>query len=48
MLRDYSPGQYIPSTIVVDREGRIRDKHVGYFDKDALEKLFLKYSKPPR
>ena len=48
MLRDYSPGQYIPSTIVVDREGRIRDKHVGYLDKGALEKLFLKYSKPPR
>lgn len=45
IVQDYRPGQYIPSTIVIDREGRIRDKHVGFLDKDALEKLFLEFSK---
>ena len=38
---DYEPGQYIPTTFVIDREGYIKDKHVGFMPKDMMEKLFL-------
>jgi len=40
----YQPGQYIPATFIIDRTGTIRDKHVGYLDKAALEKTFLELS----
>ncbi|MFO7979941.1 MAG: TlpA disulfide reductase family protein [Candidatus Aminicenantes bacterium] len=43
-IQDYQPGQYIPTTIIIDREGRIRDRHVGYLDKTILEKYFLQLS----
>lgn len=41
IVKDYKPGQYIPSTIIIDRKGKIRHKHIGYLDKKALEKYFL-------
>ncbi len=41
VMEDYQPGQYIPATIVIDKEGRIRDRHVGYLAKNDMEKLFL-------
>jgi len=44
LIRDYQPGQYIPTTIIIDQEGRIRDRHVGYLDKTILEKYFLQLS----
>jgi len=44
LIQDYQPGQYIPTTIVIDRQGRIRDKHVGYLDKTLIEKYFLQLS----
>jgi len=44
LIKDYQPGQYIPTTIVIDRQGRIRDKHVGYLDKTLIEKYFLQLS----
>ena len=37
----YEPGQYIPTTFVIDRQGNITDKHVGYMSKEMMEKLFL-------
>ena len=40
----YQPGQYIPTTFVVDRQGTIRDKHVGYMSKEMMEKIFLELS----
>jgi peroxiredoxin len=40
----YQPGQYIPTTFVVDRQGNIRDKHVGYMSKEMMEKIFLELS----
>ncbi|HZX09744.1 MAG TPA: TlpA disulfide reductase family protein [Acidobacteriota bacterium] len=43
-IQDYQPGQYIPTTIIIDQEGRIRDRHVGYLDKTILEKYFLQLS----
>jgi cytochrome c biogenesis protein CcmG/thiol:disulfide interchange protein DsbE len=43
-IQDYQPGQYIPITIIIDQQGRIRDRHVGYLDKTILEKYFLQLS----
>lgn len=43
-IQDYQPGQYIPVTFIIDREGKIRQKHVGYMDKTLLEKYFLQLS----
>jgi len=43
-VQDYQPGQYIPTTIIIDPEGRIRDRHVGYLDKATLEQYFLQVS----
>ena len=39
---DYQPGNYIPVTIVIDKKGNIRSKHVGAIDQEVLESLFLK------
>jgi peroxiredoxin len=40
LIGDYEPGQYIPTTIVIDKQGRIRDKKVGQMDKQELLKYF--------
>ena len=36
----YGPGEYIPSTIVVDKKGVIRFRRVGQIEKAELVKLF--------
>ena len=36
----YKPGQYIPASIIIDRNGRIRHRHVGFLDKATLIKYF--------
>ncbi len=41
----YEPGQYIPTTFVIDRLGNLKEKHVGFMPKDIMEKLFLELSK---
>jgi len=41
LVRKYEPGRAIPVTIIIDSQGRIRHKHIGYMDKDTLEKYFL-------
>jgi peroxiredoxin len=40
LVGDYEPGQYIPTTIVIDKQGRIRDKKVGQMEKQELLKYF--------
>jgi len=45
MVDDYKPGRYIPATIIVDKKGRIRTRHVGVMDRETLESLFLEYNK---
>jgi len=45
IVNDYKPGRFIPTTIIVDKNGKIRHKHVGYMDKDTLEKNFLDLNK---
>jgi len=41
IVNDYQPGQFIPSTILIDAQGRIRHKHVGVLNKVTMEKYFL-------
>lgn len=40
IILDYQPGEYIPTTIVLDKKGRIRHKHVGQLDKETLLSIF--------
>lgn len=44
LIDDYQPGQFIPTTIIIDKEGRIRHKHVGQMDKSDLLRYFQKYA----
>lgn len=45
IIADYRPGQYIPATIIIDRQGRIRHRHVALMDEATLIGLFKRYSK---
>ncbi|MGB9893388.1 MAG: TlpA family protein disulfide reductase [Candidatus Saccharicenans sp.] len=36
----FKPGQYIPTSIFIDKKGNIRLKHVGKLEKDDLIKVF--------
>jgi len=40
--RDYRPGRFVPTTFVIDKNGQIRHKHVGYMNKRTLKDYFLK------
>jgi peroxiredoxin len=40
IIDDYKPGQFIPTTFVIDKAGRIRHKKVGAVDKETLLKHF--------
>jgi len=40
IIDDYQPGQFIPTTIIIDKTGRIRHKQVGAVDKETLLKHF--------
>ncbi len=39
---DYQPGAYIPTTFLIDKSGRIRDKIVGQINKEAFLAAFNK------
>ncbi len=43
-VQDYQPGPYIPVTIIIDRQGKIREQHAGYLGKNTLEKYFIQFS----
>ncbi len=40
LLDDFQPGQFIPTTFVIDKQGRIRDKIVRAMDKDEMLRIF--------
>lgn len=43
MIKDYEPGDYIPATIIIDRQGRIRFRQSELMTKDTLVRLFRQY-----
>jgi cytochrome c biogenesis protein CcmG/thiol:disulfide interchange protein DsbE len=43
IVQDYEPGNYIPATIIIDKKGTVRHRHVGQMDKDTLVRLFNQY-----
>ncbi len=45
IVQDYEPGQYIPTTIVIGRDGKIHHKHVGVMSQSQVEKIFQELSK---
>jgi peroxiredoxin len=45
LINDYRPGNSIPTTIVIDRKGRIRHKQVGMMSKEMLIRIFQEISK---
>ena len=45
IILDYEPGDFIPTTIVIDRGGRIRYRQSSMMDKESLVRLFDEYSK---
>jgi peroxiredoxin len=40
IISDFDPGQFIPTTFIIDKQGRIRDKIVRQMDKEELLKYF--------
>jgi cytochrome c biogenesis protein CcmG/thiol:disulfide interchange protein DsbE len=44
LIRDFAPGDYIPATFVIDKQGKIRDKRGVGIDRETLEELFTKLS----
>ncbi len=42
IYNDYQPGAYIPTTFLIDKSGRIRDKIVGQIDKESFLAAFNK------
>jgi peroxiredoxin len=45
IVRDFKPGEFIPSTIIIDRKGLIRYRQSELMDKDTLVRLFHEYAK---
>ena len=45
IVRDYEPGNAIPTTIVIGRDGKIHHKQVGIMDLAQVEGIFQKLSK---
>ena len=44
VVLDFGPVDAIPTTIVIDKKGVIRERQVGGLDRATLDKLFLKLS----
>jgi len=44
IVQDYEPGDYIPATIIIDKKGIVRHRHVGQIDKETLVRLFNQYN----
>lgn len=41
LAREYGAGRMIPETFIIDKQGNIKHKHIGYMDKETLENYFL-------
>jgi peroxiredoxin len=45
IVEAYHPGDYIPSTIIIDKAGRIRYRNTGTIDRETLVRLIRKLAK---
>lgn len=43
-IRAYQPGRAIPETVIIDKSGQIRHRHIGYMDKETLTNYFLQFA----
>ncbi len=43
IIEDYKPGDYIPATIIIDRQGLIRYRQAELMTKDTLRRLFRQF-----
>ncbi len=44
IIRAFAPGEYIPTTFIIDKKGFIRHKQVGAVDRKTLDDWFRKLS----
>jgi peroxiredoxin len=44
IVEAYQPGEYVPTTIIIDPKGRIRFRNVGAMDRETLARLFKEFS----
>ena len=44
LFKDYPPPQYVPTTLVIDRDGKIQHTKVGAMSKKELVDLFKQFS----
>lgn len=42
IVRDYGGIRGLPTTFIIDKEGNIREKFIGYMPKEVFEETFLK------
>ncbi len=42
LTKDYGPFNKVPVTVIIDKNGKIRHRKIGYMDKDYLENWFFK------
>jgi len=45
IVMSFKPGQYIPTSIFIDKNGKIRMRHVGKLEKSDLRKVFEELNK---
>jgi len=44
IVQDYGPIDAIPATIIIDKKGILRHRHIGRMDKETLVRLFNQYN----
>ncbi len=42
LTKDYGPFNAVPVTVIIDKNGKIRHRKIGYMDKDYMENWFFK------
>jgi peroxiredoxin len=45
LMNDYRPGRMIPTTVIIDKMGRLRHKQIGTMSKEMVLYFFKEFSK---
>lgn len=45
IINDYRPGRMVPTTIIIDKMGRLRHKQIGTMSKEMVLHFFKEFSK---